>query len=155
MFLIILLSPLVFLACFALPFVGTVFSKEHSSKWIAFWILQIAASWTVIPFLGLIFECEVQMVAKILIALALIFVLNPALVLLSSRRSPPSTSRSRESSASSTSRSRTSSSRSPKSPNNMVLSNDLNNYRAYCNKLIPLNCINLETSLLKKSVNIK
>jgi len=82
MFLVILLTPLVFLTCWALPFVGTVFSREQSSKWIAFWLLQIAASWTLIPFLGLIFECEVQMVAKIVVALALIFVLNPALVLL-------------------------------------------------------------------------
>ncbi len=82
MFIVILLTPLVFLTCWVLPFVGTVFSKEQSSKWIAFWILQIAAAWTIIPFLGLFFECEMQMLFKILIAVGLIFALSPALVLL-------------------------------------------------------------------------
>lgn len=80
MFLIILLSPLVFLTCFLLPFVGTVLSREQPAKWIAFWLLQIAASWTLIPFLGLFFECEVQMLVKMLVSVALIFVLNPQLV---------------------------------------------------------------------------
>jgi hypothetical protein len=82
MFIVILLTPIVFLACWVLPFVGTVFSKEQSSKWIAFWIFQIVAAWTIIPFLGLFFECEVLMLIKIVIALGLIFALNPTLVLL-------------------------------------------------------------------------
>lgn len=84
MFLVILLSPLVFLACWLVPFIGTIFSKEQSSKWVAFWILQTIATWTAIPFLGLIFECEVQMIAKILIAFTLIFVLNQSLVFFNS-----------------------------------------------------------------------
>jgi putative Mn2+ efflux pump MntP len=57
MFLAILLSPIVFLACFVLPFVGTIFSREHSAKWVAFWLLQILGSWTLIPFFELFLEC--------------------------------------------------------------------------------------------------
>lgn len=82
MFLVILLSPLVFLACFVVPFVGTVFSRDQPGKWIAFWLLQIVVSWTLIPFLGLFFECEVQMLVKALVALGLVFALNAELVRL-------------------------------------------------------------------------
>lgn len=82
MFLIILLSPLVFLACFALPFVGTICSRENSSKWILFWLLQLAASWTVIPFFGLLLGCEEQMLIKVVIAIGLIFSLTPESVTL-------------------------------------------------------------------------
>lgn len=82
MFLIILLSPLVFLTCFVIPFIGTVFSREQPAKWIAFWLLQVVVSWTLIPFLGLFFECEVQMLFKAVVALGLIFALNADLVRL-------------------------------------------------------------------------
>jgi hypothetical protein len=82
MFLIILLSPLVFLACFALPFVGTICSRENSSKWILFWLLQLAASWTVIPLFGLMLGCEEQMFIKVVIAIGLIYSLNPESVTL-------------------------------------------------------------------------
>jgi len=57
MFLAVLLSPVVFLTCFILPFVGTIFSREHSAKWVAFWLFQIIGSWTLIPFFELFFEC--------------------------------------------------------------------------------------------------
>lgn len=80
MFLIILLSPLVLLACFLLPFVGTIFSKEQPAKWIAFWLIQIVASWTIIPFFGLFLEYEWLMLIKVIISLALIFALNLHLV---------------------------------------------------------------------------
>jgi hypothetical protein len=77
MFLLILLSPLVFLTCFALPFLGTICSREQPAKWIAFWLLQIVVSWTIIPFLGLFVECEIQMIVKAALAVVLMIFLSP------------------------------------------------------------------------------
>ena len=90
MFLVILLSPLVFLTCFALPLLGTICSREQPAKWIAFWLLQIVASWTIIPFFGLFFECEVQMLLKVLVAVGLIVALNLSIVHFELFRSKPS-----------------------------------------------------------------
>lgn len=83
MILTILLSPLVLLVCFVLPFIATIFSSKSPQKWIAFWILQIAASWTVLPFLGLFVEEEVLLLFKVAVAVVLIFVLNIGLVTIS------------------------------------------------------------------------
>ena len=76
MFAIIVLSPIVFLLCYVVPLLATLLSRDHSDKWVAFWLLQIVASWTLLPFLGLFFECEIQMLAKSIFALTLFFLLN-------------------------------------------------------------------------------
>jgi hypothetical protein len=82
MFVIVLLAPFVFLACWAIPFLGTLFSEKHTPKWIAFWILQIFSTFTLFPFLGLFLEYEYLMVLKIILAFALIYFLNDDLVLI-------------------------------------------------------------------------
>lgn len=79
---LILISPIVFLICYALPLLATFLSRDQPDKWVAFWLLQIAASWTLIPFFSLFFECEAQMLLKAVFALALFFLLNREKVLL-------------------------------------------------------------------------
>ena len=61
---------------YLLPFIATVLSKENSDKWAAYWLLLLASSWTIIPLLGLYFECEALLLFKLVIAVALIFLLN-------------------------------------------------------------------------------
>ena len=72
----ILLSPIVFLVCYAIPLLATLLSCDRSDKWIAFWLLQIAAAWTLIPFVGLFFEEEAQMLIKVVFAFGLFFLLS-------------------------------------------------------------------------------
>ena len=86
---LILISPILFLVCYLLPLLATFLSRDQPDKWVAFWLLQIVFAWTLIPFLGLFFECEIQMLFKIVAALALYFLLNREKVnISSSHRSP-------------------------------------------------------------------
>lgn len=76
MFVIILLSLLTIPIVYLLPFLATLLSKDSADKWAAYWLLLLASDWTVIPMLGLYFEEEALMIFKLVIALALMFLLN-------------------------------------------------------------------------------
>lgn len=88
---LIFISPILFLVCYALPLLATFLSRDQPDKWVAFWLLQIVSAWTLIPFLGLFFESEILMIFKIIVALALYFLLNREKVPWLLRRYPRST----------------------------------------------------------------
>lgn len=118
MFLLILLWPFVFLGCYLLPLLATFLSRDQSSKWVAFWLLQIVAAWTLFPFFGLFLEAELLLLVQLAFAFALFFLLNEEKVRMVSRRSRSSTRASTSSSASSRSRRTTPQPESQQSPRN-------------------------------------
>ncbi len=76
MFLLILLSPLLLLACWVLPLLGTLFAKQNTEKWVAFWILSIVLSYTLYPLLELVLDCEYVMIIHIVVTLAMMALLS-------------------------------------------------------------------------------
>lgn len=76
MFLLILLFPINLAMCYLLPMLGTIYARENMAKWICYWLLVLVSKWTIIPALGLFFECEGKCVASLMFSVALLFLLN-------------------------------------------------------------------------------
>jgi hypothetical protein len=65
-----------FVVAFALPFLGTIYAKENSKKWITYWVLLLSAEFFATPVFKFILSESSSAFLMIVIALALIFLLN-------------------------------------------------------------------------------
>lgn len=73
----IVLSPLVLVACWVLPLLGTLFAKQLTSKWVMYWLLSMVLSYTLYPVLEYFLDCEYVMIVHIVVSLAMMFLLSP------------------------------------------------------------------------------